>query len=110
MANVLENVLTATPPSTPVIINALALPRLQNSRIFSRFPFQFLPSVPLISLDDKGHIPTILPALICLYARGLGLPSLKTGTLASREYDLKLSETEVVDAPPEASHSSGLCR
>lgn len=47
MANVLENVLTATPPSTPVIINALALLRLQNSRIVFAFPIiipSFCPS------------------------------------------------------------------
>ena len=104
MANGLENVLTATPPSNPVIINALALFRLQISPLYS-------PSVPQSPPTTTiTYVPTILPALICLYARGFGLPSLKTGTFASREYAWKLSETELLGAPPETSHSSGRCR
>ena len=111
MANVLENVLTATPPSTPVTTNALALSRIQILTSQFAFPIPIPPSRPPISPNNKqDHIPTILPALICLYARGFGLPSLKTGTFASRAHDWKLSETAVLGAPPEASHSKGLCR
>ena len=112
MANVLENVLTATPPSNPVTITALALLQFLISPLHPRFPSPTPAFRPPISLNQKkkNHTPRILPALICLNARGFGLPSLKTGTFASRAYDWKLSETAVLGAPPEASHNKGRCR
>ena len=55
MANVLENVLTATPPSNPVVINALAQVRLQISLLNSHFQSQLLSSVPQFPPTKTSH-------------------------------------------------------
>ncbi|KAF6241690.1 hypothetical protein HO173_000401 [Letharia columbiana] len=111
IANVFENVLTATPPSKPIITSALAIPppKVSSDPTTSPARSQRLLPPPHIR-NTSSHIPTILPALICLYARGFGLPSLKTGTFASREYALKLSETVVNGVAPGPSHRRGVCR